>query len=310
MENYEYEQLKGVNIDNLAEENGLSNELPLGILRIDWNKSLISDTVIWHPLAAVRCLVKEVTDLTDEAFYAIYSDCDNRPICASLIATGNENNVPVDIKKITQLALLTNASHVTVLHNHPDCRPKRGSLKPSHDDVVLTKDIAKALNMFGIKLTDHIIVNGYWNDKKQFCPAYYSMRDHGAFGVKGINNLPSNDKSIKTFNERLSKALTKEKDLTWDEKYKIDSSTLSMRYYDESTGEYKVKRIEIGKKNTDADKDNCIYEKNFTDGVMGNYDSDKADMEKAIATDIGKYDIKEAENKQKEGFIDDIYSKE
>lgn len=50
-------------------------------------------------------------------------------------------------------AILSNASNIMVLHNHPS-----GILSPSKDDIVTTARIIGACDMIGIPLLDHIIV--------------------------------------------------------------------------------------------------------------------------------------------------------
>ena len=52
-----------------------------------------------------------------------------------------------------------------ILHNHPG-----GSLKPSNDDIFLTKEFIKLGRMMEIPITDHIIVTnaGYYSIRLNF----------------------------------------------------------------------------------------------------------------------------------------------
>ena len=50
-------------------------------------------------------------------------------------------------------ALMSKAQAVILAHNHPS-----GDAGPSHEDVQLTKVIRSALDLFGIRLLDHVII--------------------------------------------------------------------------------------------------------------------------------------------------------
>ena len=53
-------------------------------------------------------------------------------------------------------AILSNASNMMLLHNHPS-----GNLEPSKEDTMLTDRMNRVCELMGIPLTDHIIVGGY-----------------------------------------------------------------------------------------------------------------------------------------------------
>ena len=60
----------------------------------------------------------------------------------------------VDTRKIVRTALDENASFVILFHNHPS-----GDPSPSKADIAETHKLQKALQVFDLKLTDHIIVS-------------------------------------------------------------------------------------------------------------------------------------------------------
>lgn len=88
-----------------------------------------------------------------EFFWVLLLTRANSILGISEIASGNTGGVNVNIKEILQLVLLSNCSGVVVAHNHPS-----GRLKPSHQDISVTKRIAKALNLIDVSLLDHIII--------------------------------------------------------------------------------------------------------------------------------------------------------
>ena len=64
-----------------------------------------------------------------------------------------------------QAALLTNSIALILAHNHPS-----GNLKPSRQDMEITKQVRDAAQFMRIKVLDHIILT----DTK-----YYSFADEG-----------------------------------------------------------------------------------------------------------------------------------
>ena len=95
-----------------------------------------------------------------------YRGCKSEEFCVMLLdnslgliefeqmSTGSINSANVDVRKIAKYALLKDASHVILSHNHPS-----GTLHQSSDDRVVTLQVQSALNALGISLMEHIIVN-------------------------------------------------------------------------------------------------------------------------------------------------------
>ena len=86
-------------------------------------------------------------------------------IKTELISKGTVDMVGVYTREIAELAIRNKASNVIICHNHPS-----GGLKPSVDDIKLTKAVYTSLRMINIRLLDHLIVAG---DK------FYSMKFSG-----------------------------------------------------------------------------------------------------------------------------------
>ena len=69
------------------------------------------------------------------------------------ISEGGLTETIADIRLIFQAALLTNSVALILAHNHPS-----GNLKPSPEDIRLTKQVREASNFMRIKILDHIIL--------------------------------------------------------------------------------------------------------------------------------------------------------
>jgi len=104
-----------------------------------------------------------IGDSTYETFYILLLNRANKIIREIQISEGGISGTVADPKKIFKLALDHNATSIILCHNHPS-----GNVKPSGDDIALTKKIKNAGDMIDISVLDHIIIG----DEK-----YYSFAD-------------------------------------------------------------------------------------------------------------------------------------
>lgn len=98
-------------------------------------------------------LVHSMRDLGREVFTVIFLDASHAIIETELAAQGTVNVNTVYPREIIKRALDFNAAALIVAHNHPS-----GSLKPSPQDLYLTKTLSLLCSMMQISLLDHIIV--------------------------------------------------------------------------------------------------------------------------------------------------------
>ena len=88
-----------------------------------------------------------------ESFFALYLNQANKVLGIRKISESGISSTIVDVRIIMQAALLCNASGVILAHNHPS-----GNLKPSAEDLKITKTIKNASEFLNIKLLDHLIL--------------------------------------------------------------------------------------------------------------------------------------------------------
>jgi DNA repair protein RadC len=93
--------------------------------------------------------------LTNECFFVAFLDNGMHLIDCVLMNSGDVNSSQVSLRKIASQALEKNASFVMLAHNHPS-----GTVIPSGDDLSVTKACAAALDIIGVKLSEHYIVSG------------------------------------------------------------------------------------------------------------------------------------------------------
>ncbi len=138
----------------------MSNKLDLVRIKLQVDKQLLSEKSIEKPKHAIELLKNEIFDLDREVLVMLNLNIKNQVINASCISVGTINASIASPKEIFKTALLSNATSIIIMHNHPS-----GDLTPSDADFKLTKEIAKLGNMMGIKLLDHIIVSSKGNSK-------------------------------------------------------------------------------------------------------------------------------------------------
>ena len=70
-----------------------------------------------------------------------------------IASIGEVNNALASPRELLKAAILSNATGVIMLHNHPS-----GSLQPSRQDISLTDKLKIVCDLVDVKLLDHIIV--------------------------------------------------------------------------------------------------------------------------------------------------------
>lgn len=106
------------------------------------------------PESVLRLLGPILKNETKEHFFVIFLNNKNEIHGWQRISTGTVSESMVHPREVFQGALLTNASSILVMHNHPS-----GDLKPSHEDTKTTKRLVEAGLILGIPVLDHIIIS-------------------------------------------------------------------------------------------------------------------------------------------------------
>lgn len=113
---------------------------------------------------ARMCFDADTMDWT-ESFIVIALNNANKVLGFYKVSSGGVTATIADPKVIFQFALLSNASHIIIAHNHPS-----GNLQPSNADKQITEKIANAAKLLDMRLLDHIIVTD---------ESYYSFEKAG-----------------------------------------------------------------------------------------------------------------------------------
>ena len=88
-----------------------------------------------------------------EVMYQLCLDAKGRLLSCRKVCEGDAAALGVNLRKIVENAILSNAVLVALAHNHPS-----GVALPSHEDKIATLQIRDALEAVNVTLADHIIV--------------------------------------------------------------------------------------------------------------------------------------------------------
>jgi DNA repair protein RadC len=114
---------------------------------------------------AFEVLLPVFADLNHEEFWILILNQANRVIGKQLISKGGLAGTVADPKIIFKTAIEHNAAFIILAHNHPS-----GNLRPSGQDINITKKLVEGGKMLDLQVLDHIILT----DR-----AYYSFGDEG-----------------------------------------------------------------------------------------------------------------------------------
>lgn len=110
-------------------------------------------------------LKADLTELGHEEFYILLLNRANEVIGKEQISKGGISGTVADGKVIFQKALELKSSGVILAHNHPS-----GQLRPSEQDIKLTKSLVSFGKYVDLHILDHLIIT----DEN-----YYSFADNG-----------------------------------------------------------------------------------------------------------------------------------
>ena len=99
-----------------------------------------------------------------EVAFCIFVDNYDNLIDISVVAIGSINEVKPIIRNVIELSILKRATSVYFVHNHPG-----GCLIPSQSDIEFTSLLKREMEIIGIQLRDHLIVDG---------KSYRSVNEH------------------------------------------------------------------------------------------------------------------------------------
>lgn len=116
----------------------------------------LDDKPIFHNFEKLENYCKILlAEKSREEFHVLYLDGQHKLIADELHSAGTVNWVAVYIREIVKQALDLNARYVVLVHNHPTAGTTFSS-----QDILITNELASALEKLDIGLYDHLLVSG------------------------------------------------------------------------------------------------------------------------------------------------------
>ncbi len=112
-----------------------------------------------------RLFAPWLSDLHTEEFWAAFLNNSNKVVHSCQLTSGGIAMALVDSRVLFRKAFENYATGIIIAHNHPS-----GSLKPSQEDLNITKHIRQGGEYLNIKLLDHLIITQN---------SYFSFADEG-----------------------------------------------------------------------------------------------------------------------------------
>jgi len=168
---HDLREIAKVSINDLITFNGIGEAKAISILAaLELGRRIQGAGVKEKPQVtssndAYQYLKHRLEDLTYEEFWILLLNRNNRITHAEKISKGGVAGTVVDSKIIFKHGLDQLSSSIILCHNHPS-----GNLKPSKEDIRITKKLQEAGKVLDIKILDHIIISQH---------GYYSFMDEG-----------------------------------------------------------------------------------------------------------------------------------
>src|SRR5690554_579104 len=113
-----------------------------------------------------------------EAFVVAFLNTKNRVIDHEVVSVGTINSSIVHPREVFRNAIINKANAVILCHNHPS-----GDLTPSTEDMNITRRLKETGNLLGIKVLDHLIINGINQNEVYSFKAKGVLEAVGAYGI-------------------------------------------------------------------------------------------------------------------------------
>ena len=163
-------------------------------LKLCEESPLYSAEAINTPRKAVEVMKDLLRQLDRENVMVLSIDNAGRVINFTVSSIGNLNASIVSLREILKVPLLSNASHIILMHNHPSYRTEKPV--PSREDNISTLNVMLGAGFMGIPLADHIIVSGGTGSIYS-----YKMELKEDFSIEGLQKIVGEDIGLDILNE-------------------------------------------------------------------------------------------------------------
>ena len=109
--------------------------------------------VVDDPNVAIEALSQDLMWQSQERFAVVLLDIKHRLLGTHVVSIGTATETLAHPRDVFRVAIRRDATRIIIAHNHPS-----GSVEPSPDDLVLTKQFLEAALVLGVPVLDHLIL--------------------------------------------------------------------------------------------------------------------------------------------------------
>lgn len=155
-----------------------TEELKKVYIRLADAGAVFPDIAITTPEDAIRAVGTEIRNMDKEMIYSINLRSNGTPINVMLAGVGKEGGCLCSPASLIRAAILSNASSMIMVHNHPS-----GELKPSAADIKMADRMIQICKLHEIDFLDSVIVaygkkNCYSMKRRDTCDFYYDTNQY------------------------------------------------------------------------------------------------------------------------------------
>ncbi|MBM7560762.1 RadC family protein [Fusibacter tunisiensis] len=125
---------------------------------------IVRRTKVSSPADIYQYFSAQLSDLKVEKFIIVLLNTKNEIINWEMVSMGSLNASIVHPREVYNRAVKRSAASILVLHNHPS-----GHVKPSAEDINITRRLKESGTLLGIPLIDHLIIgkDSYFSFKEE-----------------------------------------------------------------------------------------------------------------------------------------------
>lgn len=131
--------------------------MDINVVRLE----VVKEKSVEYGTRQIRC-AEDLADLGQkllgkadrEVFIVVCLNSQNGINAINVVSIGSLTASIVHPREVFKLAVISNAASIALMHNHPS-----GSVKPSKEDIEITKQLIEAGKLLDIDVVDHIIVS-------------------------------------------------------------------------------------------------------------------------------------------------------
>ncbi len=157
---------QNLSLEKLTAIHGLGLSKASQILSaLELSKRYLSKTKVQIKTAKdIYIHLKKYHNKKQEYFLSIYLDGANNIVATKVISIGTLNQSLVHPREVFSYAIQKRCASIIVAHNHPS-----SILKPSSEDINITKRLQTSAKILGIEFLDHVILSkdGFFSFKEE-----------------------------------------------------------------------------------------------------------------------------------------------